>query len=100
MKRAEVLRQMIKDVPATVLIHIGEKILSADDVLAIYDSLNEEIQFGDAGTDPEQEPEKKTTRNRNIDKGKIKALWKAGWKAKDIAEECKCSVAVVYKIIS
>lgn len=41
---------------------------------------------------PKEEPEKKTTgRKSGIDTGKIKALYNAGWKLKDIAEEIPCA---------
>ena len=55
------------------------------------------VLYADKKDEPE---EKKPLRNRNIDKGKVIALYDAGWKAKDIADECKCAIATVYKIMS
>ena len=34
-----------------------------------------------------------------VDKGKIKALYEGNWSAKDIAEECSCSIWAVYETI-
>ena len=34
-----------------------------------------------------------------VDKGKIKALAKAGWKAEDIARDVKCSKWTVYQVL-
>lgn len=47
--------------------------------------------------EPEENyPEKK---KRKLDAGKIRALQRANWSAKAIAEEMDCSVAAVYKIL-
>lgn len=40
----------------------------------------------------------KRGRNR-VDKGRIMALYNAGWKPKDIAGDCHCSEASVYVVI-
>ena len=37
--------------------------------------------------------------DKKIDRGKIRALKKAGWKAWEIASECKCSEATVYNVL-
>lgn len=37
--------------------------------------------------------------DKKIDRGKIKALKKAGWKAWEIASECHCSEATVYNVL-
>lgn len=49
----------------------------------------------------EAKPKKQATNPRaaEIDKGKIVALWTAGWKIKDIAEECGCSTQTVYNTL-
>ena len=44
----------------------------------------------------EKKPAKKTVK---VDKGRIIALAKAGWKRKDIAEDAKCSEATVYAVL-
>lgn len=43
--------------------------------------------------------EKAKKGDKKIDRGKIKALKKAGWKAWEIASECKCSEATVYNVL-
>ena len=45
------------------------------------------------------EPEEKPVKKIKIDKGKILALAKAGWKGSDIARDVKCSENTVYKIL-
>lgn len=47
------------------------------------------------------EPEEKyqERKKRKLDAGKIRALQKANWSAKAIAEEMDCSIAAVYKIL-
>ena len=49
----------------------------------------------------EAKPKKAASNPRaaEIDKGKIVALWTAGWKIKDIAEECGCSTQTVYNTL-
>lgn len=37
--------------------------------------------------------------DKKIDRGKIRALKKAGWKAWEIASECHCSEATVYNVL-
>lgn len=53
--------------------------------------------------DPQKGAEKEMrhlrARSTEIDHGKINALHKAGWTPKQIAEECKISVATVYNHI-
>ena len=50
---------------------------------------------------PAPKPKKAASNPRaaEIDKGKIVALWTAGWKIKDIAEECGCSTQTVYNTL-
>ena len=43
--------------------------------------------------------EKKPVKTVKVDKGRIIALAKAGWKRKDIAEDAKCSEATVYAVL-
>ncbi|MFV0529379.1 MAG: helix-turn-helix domain-containing protein [Lachnospiraceae bacterium] len=49
--------------------------------------------------DPPTQSEPKTEVKKVIDRGKILALNKAGWKMKDIAEEVGASIASVCKVI-
>lgn len=58
-------------------------------------------------TTPPTEEKQDTTENpkdnpkpKPIDKAKILALYKAGWKQKDIAAEMKCSTATVSTVIN
>ena len=47
-------------------------------------------------------PQKKPPKNpraTEIDKGKIVALWTAGWKIKDIADDVGCSTQTVYNTL-
>lgn len=46
------------------------------------------------GADPDQ-PEKKTTSNKGIDKGKVKALSDAGWSVTKIADELGVTPAAI-----
>lgn len=49
---------------------------------------------------PNEEPEKKSIGRKNgIDTGKIKALYNAGWKMKDIAEEIPCAQETVRRTL-
>lgn len=50
---------------------------------------------------PAPKPKKPATNPRaaEIDKGKIVALWTAGWKIRKIAEECNCSDQTVYNTL-
>ena len=99
MTRAEALRKIIKDVPGVHFVTADGRVFKASELLDIYDKLNENIILGNDEPKTE-ETEKKPQRNRDIDRGKVKALYKAGWKTKEIADECKCSVATVYKIVN
>ena len=52
--------------------------------------------------EPAEEPKKRAPKQNAknaVDKGKILALAKAGWKRKDIAEDVKCSEATVYAVL-
>lgn len=49
--------------------------------------------------EPEKKPEKKAVKKVAVDKGKILALAKAGWKKADIARDVKCSEATVYAVL-
>ena len=70
----------------------------------------EEITMADAilvRVDGNEQKEKKKKQvqyytkkpNYNIDKGKIVALYKAGWMYKDIMQECDCSVQAVLRTL-
>lgn len=45
---------------------------------------------------PEEKEVHKQGKPRNIDKGKICALYKAGWKIESIQDEMSCSTTVIY----
>ena len=70
----------------------------------------EPLQEEPAQEEPKPEPKaeptkpapKKTAPKKNakpIDKGKVGALYKAGWSAAKIADEMKLSLSTVYRII-
>ncbi len=51
---------------------------------------------------PEAEPAKpapKKTPRKIIDKGKVGALYKAGWNVAKIADEMRCNQSTIYKTI-
>lgn len=50
-------------------------------------------------TEPKKVVPKKPAGKRPTDKGKVVALYKAGWKVKDIAEDVHASESTVYTVI-
>ena len=58
-----------------------------------------EVQQSTAKEEPTAEPEKtKPIQHKGLDKGKIIALYRAGWTVAKIADEMKCSKTAVYNI--
>ncbi len=49
----------------------------------------------------EEEPVKKAPRKRSkpLDKGKVGALYKAGWNVAKIADEMRCNQSSIYRVI-
>lgn len=58
-------------------------------------TLEPELQEPEARQEKEEPPKKK----RKIDAGKIRALRKANWTVKAIADEMQCTVATVYRAL-
>lgn len=69
----------------------------------IYIDTNpEEEQTEPVREEPKEEPAKTTpkkTTRKPIDKGKVGALYKAGWSAAKIADEMRCNQSTIYKVI-
>ena len=64
----------------------------------IYYSINHEPEKAEAMNSPsgaKQKPKKKV----EIDTGRVKALYAAGWVMKDIAEDCGISISAVYRVL-
>lgn len=59
----------------------------------------ETVGYKDVGTVIEKLRRARVYKDDKIDRGKIKALWKAGWKVEDIAEDIKMPIAVVNEVI-
>ena len=108
MKRVNAIKMLLGGDTTRVAIQIGYCEYEAGELIQLYDYLDEDLpeasptccQPGSAvevWEDPEsdqKEPEKvqkeaKPVRKR-IDIGKVVALYKAGWKQKDIAKEIGC----------
>lgn len=78
-------------------LHIEEIIIDMDP----EENQPEPIEAEPLQDEPKPEP-KKTASKKNtkpIDKGKIGALYKAGWSAAKIADEMKLGLSTVYRII-
>lgn len=92
--------------------------VSLEDVLSAYEKLRDFVgaepaeEPAEPVPDPEEQqpdPEPKPKRKRNtggkkgapkqIDRGKVFALRKAGWTAAKIADEMKCSLGTVKRIL-
>ena len=67
---------------------------------ATFYVLGEQDPQEETGT-PEKEADKeqKPKKRAEIDRGKVAALRKAGWKVKDIAEEMQCTETTIYTIL-
>ena len=118
MKRIDALKKIIEGNDELFFVSINGASIPGADLIRIYDILDEDITIGMTMDDiaiprskmPDMMPmiektsadvteKKKVTRNRNVDKGKIKALFNAGWDMDKIADECKCSRQTVYKTV-
>ena len=74
------------------------EILDLEDRIMGPEAVKEAIKKAPAKA-PEKKPEKKAVKKVAVDKGKILALAKAGWKKADIANDVKCSEATVYSVL-
>jgi hypothetical protein len=50
-------------------------------------------------TSPSGAKQRITFQKAEVDEGKVKALYAAGWVMKDIAEDCGVSITTVYRIL-
>lgn len=91
-------------------IHIDEILFSTvdeeDNTEPIQEQPEQPTEPEPVQEEPVQEPAKpepkKTEPARKkviIDKGKLKALYKAGWSVAKIADEMRCSKATIYRLI-
>lgn len=87
-------------------LHIDEIIIDMDP----EETQPEPIETEPLQEEPEKPEPKKTEskpapkktapkKSKPIDKGKVGALYKAGWSAAKIADEMRCGVSTIYKII-
>ena len=74
-------------------LHIEELIIDTDPEEEQTEPLQEEPK--------EEEPVKKAPRKRSkpLDKGKVGALYKAGWNVAKIADEMRCNQSSIYRVI-
>lgn len=74
-------------------LHIEEILINIEDEEEQAEPLQEEPK--------EEEPVKKAPRKRSkpLDKGKVGALYKAGWKVAKIADEMRCDQSSIYRVI-
>ena len=74
-------------------LHIEEIIIDTDPEEEQTEPLQEEPK--------EEEPVKKAPRKRSkpLDKGKVGALYKAGWNVAKIADEMRCNQSSIYRVI-
>ena len=62
----------------------------------IYEMTEDEEQPAEQKK-PQEKP--KQAPKKQVDRGRVMALYNGGWKVKDIAEDCGCSEATVYTIL-
>ena len=75
-------------------LHIEEIYIGSDKEEEQIEPLQEEPEKDE----PTEEAPKSVTR-KTIDKGKVGALYKAGWSVAKIADEMRCAQGTIYKII-
>lgn len=62
----------------------------------IYEMTEDEEQAKEQKK-PQEKP--KQAQKKQVDRGRVMALYNGNWKVKDIAEDCGCSEATVYTIL-
>lgn len=96
MKRADALKKLVKDMPHMCFITEDGKILQAEEVLRIYDKLDEDIDENITVSTSTKERVPRKPRAKNLDIGKMVALHKAGWSYQAIGEEVGCAPGTAY----
>jgi hypothetical protein len=73
--------------------------------MTLDEALKGVLIFGMPGSDEDTTEEKKPAekpkqaQKKQVDRGRVMALYNGNWKVKDIAEDCGCSEATVYTIL-
>lgn len=72
-------------------LHIEEILINIEDEEEQAEPLQEEPK--------EEEQKAPRKRSKPLDKGKVGALYKAGWKVAKIADEMRCDQSSIYRVI-
>ena len=108
MKRVNAIKMLLGGDTTGAIIRIGQCEYEAGELICLYNYLDEDLPEASptccqpGREDPENvqkeaknvQKEAKPVRKR-IDTGNVIALYKAGWKQKDIAEEIGCCESVI-----
>ena len=97
MKRIEVLKKLLEGASG-VNILMGDTVYTAENMIKAYQYLDEEID-GAKNLAREQTLEGQPKKRVRVDKGKLLALFRAGWMHKQIAEELGCAISTVSTVL-